>query len=87
MAGRMGKRKPAAKAGLSFLLLQKPMTLQSVLQFKAAEKAAKDAFYAQHAAEAKPGGRPSAQYFQLQIAMIKATKARQSAMTAYAASL
>lgn len=63
------------------------MTLQHVRQAKAAEKAAKDAFYAQHAAEANPGQKPSAAYCKLQAAMIKATKARQGAMTAYAASL
>ena len=63
------------------------MTLKQVLQFKAAEKAAKDAFYAQHAAEAKPGQKPSASYVKLQGAMIAATKARQAAMTAYAATL
>jgi hypothetical protein len=48
---------------------------------KAAEKAAKDAFYAQHAAEANPGSKPSAKYSKLQAAMIAATKARQAAMT------
>ena len=63
------------------------MTIQQVLQFKAAEKAAKDAFYAQHAAEAKPGSKPSAKYGKLQAAMIAATRARQSAMTAYVAAL
>jgi hypothetical protein len=49
------------------------MTLQQVRQAKAAEKAAKDAFYAQHAAEAKPGSKPSAKYGKLQAAMIAAT--------------
>ena len=63
------------------------MTLQTVLQFKAAEKAAKDAFYALHAIEAKPGNKPSTEYTKLQGAMIAATKARQAAMTAYAATL
>ena len=63
------------------------MTLQNVLQFKAAEKAAKDAFYALHAIESKPGNKPSAKYTKLQGAMIAATKARQAAMTAYAATL
>ena len=63
------------------------MTLQQVRQAKATEKAAKDAFYAQHAAEAKPGSNPSAKYGKLQAAMIAATKARQAAMTAYAAAL
>jgi hypothetical protein len=46
------------------------MTLQQVRQAKAAEKAAKDAFYAQHAAEAKPGSKPDRQaYFKLQAAL------------------
>jgi hypothetical protein len=63
------------------------MTLHQVRQAKAAEKAAKDAFYAQHAAEANPGSKPSAKYSKLQAAMIAATKARQAAMTAYAAAL
>ena len=65
----------------------RPVTLQTVFQLKAAEKAAADAFWAQHAAEAKPGKKPSATYFKLQSAMITATKARQAAMTAYAATL
>lgn len=63
------------------------MTLQQVRQAKAAEKAAKDAFYALHAIEAKPGNKPSTKYSKLQGAMIAATNARQSAMTAYAATL
>jgi hypothetical protein len=63
------------------------MTLQQVRQAKAAEKAAKDAFYALHAIDAKPGSKPSAKYIKLQGAMIAATKARQAAMTAYAATL
>ena len=63
------------------------MTLQQVRQAKAAEKAAKDAFYAQHAAEAKPGNKPSSKYNKLQGAMIAAIKARNEAMTAYAAAL
>ena len=63
------------------------MTLKQVLQFKAAEKAAKDAFYAQHFAEAKPGQKPSASYVKLQTAMVAATKARQAAMTVYSATL
>lgn len=62
------------------------MTLQQVLQFKAAEKAAKDAFYAEHA-KAKPGSKITASYTKLQAAMIAATQARQAAMTAYAATL
>ena len=63
------------------------MTIQQVRQAKATEKAAKDDFYAQHAAEAKPGSKPSAKYNKLQVAMIAATRARQAAMTAYAAAL
>ena len=63
------------------------MTIATVRKFQAAERIAKDAFYAQHAAEAKPGGKPSAKYGKLQAAMIAATKARQAAMTEYAASL
>ena len=61
--------------------------LARVRQAKAAEKAAKDAFYAQHVAEAKPGSKPSAKYGKLQAAMIAATRARQAALTAYAAAL
>jgi hypothetical protein len=63
------------------------MTLQQVRQAKAAEKAAKDAFYALHAIEAKPGNKPSSKYNKLQGAMIAAIKARNEAMTAYAATL
>jgi hypothetical protein len=63
------------------------MTLQTVLQLKTAEKAAADVFWAQHALEAKPGQKPSPRYFKLQGAMIAASKARQAAMTAYAATL
>ena len=60
------------------------MTLQQVLQFKAAEKAAKDAFYA---ATGAAGSKMTAKQVKLQSAMIAATKARQAAMTAYAAAL
>jgi hypothetical protein len=63
------------------------MNLQAVLQLKAVEKAAADAFYALHAIEAKPGNKPSTKYTKLQRAMVAATKARQAAMTAYAATL
>lgn len=62
------------------------MTLQQVLQFKAAEKAAKDAFYAE-AQAAKPGSKMTAKQVKLQAAMVAAIKARKEAMTAYAASL
>jgi hypothetical protein len=60
------------------------MTLQAVLQFKAAEKAAKDAFWA---AAGAAGSKMTAKQVKLQSAMIAATKARQDAMTAYAATL
>jgi hypothetical protein len=60
------------------------MTLQQVRQFQAAERAAKDAFYA---AAGAPGSKMTAKQVKLQAAMIAATKARQAAMTAYAASL
>jgi hypothetical protein len=63
------------------------MTLAEVLKLKAAEKAAADAFYALHAVEAKLGKAPSAKYAKLQAVMVAAIKARQDAMTAYAASL
>ena len=63
------------------------MTLQKVLQLRTAERIAKDAFYALHAAEAKPGFKASAKYTKLQGAMIAATMARQAAMTEYAATL
>ena len=63
------------------------MTLATVRKLQATERAAKDAFYAQHATEAKPGRKPSAKYTKLQAAMISATKARQAAMTEYAVSL
>ena len=60
------------------------MTLQTVLQLKAAEKAAKDAFYA---ATGAAGSKVTAKQAKLHAAMIAATKARQAAMTAYAATL
>ena len=63
------------------------MTLAIVRKLQATERAAKDAFYAQHATEAEPGRKPSAKYTKLQAAMISAAKARQAAMTEYAASL
>ena len=65
----------------------KLMIIQQVRQAKAAEKTAKDAFYAQHAVEAKLGSKPSAKYFKLQAAMVAATNSRQAAMTAYADAL
>ena len=60
------------------------ITLQQVLQFKAAEKAAKDAFFA---AAGAAGSKMTAKQRKLQAAMIAATQARQAAMTAYAAAL
>lgn len=60
------------------------MTLQQVRQLQAAERAAKDAFYA---AAGAPGSKVTAKQIKLQTAMVQATKARQAAMTAYAASL
>jgi len=56
------------------------MTLQIVLQLKEAEKAAKDAFYASALVGAPVDKK-------LYYKMIAATKARQAAMTAYAAAL
>jgi hypothetical protein len=61
------------------------MTLQDVLKLKAAEKAAKDAFYGLHCT-VKAGDNIPANYANLQAAMFSATRARQAAMTAYAAS-
>jgi hypothetical protein len=55
-----------------------------VLQLKAAERAAKDAFFA---AAGAPGSKMTAKQIKLQAAMIAATNARQAAMTAYAAAL
>lgn len=55
------------------------MTLSNVRQLLAAEKAAKDAYFAAN----KTRAATKAQY----DAMVAATKARQAAMTAYAASL
>ena len=60
------------------------MTIQQVLQFKAAEKAAKDAFWA---AAGAAGSKMTAKQVKLQAAMIAATKTRQAAMTAYAHTL
>jgi gamma-glutamyl:cysteine ligase YbdK (ATP-grasp superfamily) len=88
-------RSNAAKNAVDSQLSDKPnprhrpirtMTLQEVRQAQAAERAAKDAFYAVHAAM-KPGGKPPANYSTLQSKMIAATKARQFAMTKYAATL
>ena len=60
------------------------MTLQQVLQAKAAESAAKDAYYA---AIGPAGSKVTAKQAKLQATMVAATKARQAAMTAYTATL
>jgi len=60
------------------------MTLAQVRQLQIAERAAKDAFFA---AAGAPGTKMTAKQAKLQADMVAATKARQSAMTAYAASL
>jgi len=70
--------------GESFHPTPRAMTLQTVLQLKTAEKAAKDAFWA---AAGPAGSKMTAKQIKLQGAMIAATKARQAAMTAYAATL
>jgi hypothetical protein len=62
------------------------MTLQEVRQAQAAERAAKDAFYALHST-IKTGGKTPANYSKLQGAMIAATKARQAAVAEYSAKL
>ena len=64
--------------------LSTDMTLATVRQLQAAERAAKDAFWA---AAGKPGSKMTAKQAKLQAAMVAATKARQAAMTAYAATL
>jgi hypothetical protein len=61
------------------------MTLAQVRELQAAERAAKDAFWA--AAGGAPGSKLTAKQAKLKAAMEAATKARQSAMTAYAASI
>lgn len=60
------------------------MTLQQVRQLQAAERVAKDAFWA---AAGPAGSKATAKQRKLWDAMVAATKARQAAMTAYAASL
>ena len=79
----MGAR-PAMGEAVSTLTF--PMNIQAVRKAKAAEKAAKDAFYALHLT-VKAGDPIPAGYVKLQAVMIAATKARQAAMAAYAASL
>lgn len=60
------------------------MTLAQVRQLQAAEKAAKDAFWA---AAGKPGSKFTAKQAKLKADMEAATKARQAALAAYAATL
>jgi hypothetical protein len=60
------------------------MTLATVRQLQAAERAAKDAFWA---AAGAAGSKMTAKQAKLHAAMVAATKARQSAMTAYADTL
>lgn len=60
------------------------MTLATVRQLQAAERAAKDAFWA---AAGNPGSKMTAKQVNLQAAMIAATKSRQAAMAEYAATL
>jgi hypothetical protein len=60
------------------------MTLATVRKLQAAERAAKDAFWS---AAGAAGSKMTAKQVKLQAAMVTATKARQSAMTEYAATL
>jgi ribosomal protein S11 len=60
------------------------MTIATVRKLQAAERAAKDAFWASAGAA---GIKMTAKQVKLQAAMIAATKARQAAMTEYAASI
>ncbi len=60
------------------------MTIATVRKLQAAERIAKDAFWASAGA---PGSKMTAKQIKLQAAMIAATKARQAAMAEYAASL
>ena len=60
------------------------MTLQQVRQLQTAERTAKDAFWA---AAGAAGSKFTAKQSKLKAAMEAATKARQAAMTAYAATL
>jgi hypothetical protein len=69
-----------------WLIASRPVTLAQVRQAQAVERAAKDAFYAV-AASVKPGAAFTAEHAALQAAMVAATKARQAALTAYAATL
>jgi hypothetical protein len=60
------------------------MTIATVRKLQAAERAAKDAFWASAGAA---GSKMTAKQVKLQAAMIAATKARQADMTEYAASI
>jgi hypothetical protein len=60
------------------------MTLATVRQLQAAEKAAKDAFWA---AAGKAGSKMTAKQAKLHAAMVAATKARQAAVAEYSAKL
>jgi len=60
------------------------VTLQQVRALQAAERAAKDAFWA---AAGKAGTKMTAKQVKLQAAMEQTTKARQAALAAYAAQL
>ena len=59
-------------------------TLDQIRQLQAAERAAKNAFWA---AAGPAGSAMTEQQRQLQAAMVAATKARQQAMTKYAANI
>lgn len=60
------------------------MTLATVRKLQATERAAKDAFWA---AAGAAGSKMTTKQVKLQAAMVAATKARQAAMTAYAATM
>jgi len=60
------------------------MTLATLRKLQAAERIAKEAFWA---AAGTAGSKRTAKQIKLQAAMIAATKARQAAMTEYAATL
>jgi len=60
------------------------MTLSTVRAYQVAEKAAKDAFWA---AAGIAGSKATPEQKRLWAAVVSATKARQDAMTAYAAQI
>ena len=60
------------------------MTLQEVRRLQAAERAAKDAFWA---AAGVTGSKATTEHKKLHAALVAATKARQDAMTSYATAL